>query len=121
MITEREPLVAPGACVQPDRPHPPPSCNPPGFTFPGTRPPGDTVGFQRFGAPVSRYVNAAPSRWAQRAVEARHDDRVRWLQGPSVPSPPPYGLTRLNSVKTDDGARGRTPRRDIYDAYDREK
>jgi len=50
----REPLLAPGACVQIEQPPylpppPPPSspCNPPGFTFPGTPPPGDTVEFQR--------------------------------------------------------------------------
>lgn len=84
VITEREPLVAPGACVQ-IRPSPLPLVpllyNPPDFTFPGTRPPGDTVGFQRAAiySVVSRNVKAADRLkvgcWLCFGC-------VRWLQGP---------------------------------------
>lgn len=59
VITEREPLVAPGACVQID--HPLPRAILPVSPFLEHGPRGITVGFQRVGTLVSRNVNAAPS------------------------------------------------------------
>lgn len=58
VITEREPLVAPGACVQID--HPLPRAILPVSPFLEHGPRGITVGFQRVGTLVSRNVNAAP-------------------------------------------------------------
>jgi len=59
VITEREPLVAPGACVQID--HPLPRTILPVSPFLEHGPRGIIIGFQRVGALVSKNVNAAPS------------------------------------------------------------
>lgn len=58
VITEREPLVAPGACVQID--HPLPRAILPVSPFLEHGPRGITVGFQRGGTLASRNVNVAP-------------------------------------------------------------